>query len=632
MSEGTGEPPTSTVMTSSANYSQVLFNNVSQAYAPDTVLSCSYTVTPQLIPHRRDWIGIFKVGWSTTRDYYTFLWAPPTTGTPGEQPLEQQVVFEAYYLPKEDGEFYQFCYVDSNGGVRGASTPFRFQSLTINSLETDLLVITTQEQVEQGLQEKEQLQREVDKQSETIGILQAELEDRLLELRRLRDSSNELGKTMKMLKQEREEEREQWRREREEERKHWETEREGERVLWDREKEAIMAQCGDKQDSLSKTEQESILRQREELQESLVSQQGKMERTLAKVAQLRQEREELRGKTETQEAEITRLTGTVRKLQQDKQQAFEEQRRLQDQIQLLQVDLQSSQKEAVKLSGELRAARAVSEGIEGLRRENRDLKRSLSEREDNMGHGDTENEGLSRQLQELQVQKEQMEQQLRELQGELRAQREQEEQRLRELQGELRAQREQEEQRLRDVGQKAEEAHDQLEYWKKGFEKVKEQGCKVEIQLTEVRQELENRTMEFEILKQEKEELTDENEGLRRDMKRLRQQMSARQPSPQPSISLLYSNPYSIPPVPTTGLYESPDLRYSDPFNTAGAPPAEPQEAVRQCQFCRELFPGISITELDTHEQSHKVCPYCSLLCDPMTQQQFEEHVYSHGD
>ena len=33
----------------------------------------------------------------------------------------------AYYLPKdEDGEYYQMCYIDSAGKMRGASTPFQF--------------------------------------------------------------------------------------------------------------------------------------------------------------------------------------------------------------------------------------------------------------------------------------------------------------------------------------------------------------------------------------------------------------------------------------------------------------------------------------------------------------------------
>lgn len=52
----------------------------------------------------------------------------------------------AYYLPKDDGD-YQFCYVDSNGQVRGASTPFCFENpqdhVLYTSLENDILVIST---------------------------------------------------------------------------------------------------------------------------------------------------------------------------------------------------------------------------------------------------------------------------------------------------------------------------------------------------------------------------------------------------------------------------------------------------------------------------------------------------------
>ena len=52
-----------------------------------------------------------------------------------------------YYLPKEESEFYQFCYIDRLGYVKGASTPFSFQNPVENmdcSMETDLMVVTTQ--------------------------------------------------------------------------------------------------------------------------------------------------------------------------------------------------------------------------------------------------------------------------------------------------------------------------------------------------------------------------------------------------------------------------------------------------------------------------------------------------------
>lgn len=52
----------------------------------------------------------------------------------------------AYHLPKDDGD-YQFCYVDSYGQVRGASTPFCFENpqdhTLYTSLENDILVIST---------------------------------------------------------------------------------------------------------------------------------------------------------------------------------------------------------------------------------------------------------------------------------------------------------------------------------------------------------------------------------------------------------------------------------------------------------------------------------------------------------
>lgn len=46
---------------------------------------------------------------------------------------------EAYYLPKDD-EYYQFCYIDQDGTIRGASVPFQFRAET----EDDILVVTTQ--------------------------------------------------------------------------------------------------------------------------------------------------------------------------------------------------------------------------------------------------------------------------------------------------------------------------------------------------------------------------------------------------------------------------------------------------------------------------------------------------------
>lgn len=53
-----------------------------------------------------------------------------------------------YYLPKDETEFYRFCYVDGAGQLRGASTPFRFrkskQQNAESRLDDNLLIVTTQ--------------------------------------------------------------------------------------------------------------------------------------------------------------------------------------------------------------------------------------------------------------------------------------------------------------------------------------------------------------------------------------------------------------------------------------------------------------------------------------------------------
>ncbi|XP_072105746.1 uncharacterized protein [Mobula birostris] len=85
----------------SSTFAQVIFVNVEKQYTTDVAVKCNYTLTPRITPHKNDWIGIFKVGWSTARDYHTFVWAPLPKQA-GQVEHQQQVTFEAYYLPKDE--------------------------------------------------------------------------------------------------------------------------------------------------------------------------------------------------------------------------------------------------------------------------------------------------------------------------------------------------------------------------------------------------------------------------------------------------------------------------------------------------------------------------------------------------
>uniref|UniRef100_A0A8C8VE91 Calcium-binding and coiled-coil domain-containing protein 2 n=1 Tax=Pelusios castaneus TaxID=367368 RepID=A0A8C8VE91_9SAUR len=187
MDEAFDEPPTSAVFLDNCHFSQVIFNNVEKFYVPGGDITCYYTLTQQITPRRKDWVGIFRVGWKTTREYYTFMWAPLLSDLKSDSVLQQQIQFRAYYLPKDD-EYYQFCYVDQEGLVRGASVPFQFRAET----EDDILVVTTQGEVEEIEQQNKDLLKENKELKESCMCLQKQNLDLQEQLQRAQEKMKEL--------------------------------------------------------------------------------------------------------------------------------------------------------------------------------------------------------------------------------------------------------------------------------------------------------------------------------------------------------------------------------------------------------------------------------------------------------
>uniref|UniRef100_A0A3B4ABA7 UBZ1-type domain-containing protein n=1 Tax=Periophthalmus magnuspinnatus TaxID=409849 RepID=A0A3B4ABA7_9GOBI len=166
-----------------SNFAHVIFQNVGKSYLPHAALECHYTLTQFIKPHPKDWVGIFKVGWSTARDYYTFLWSPLPENYVEGTAVNRTVVFQGYYVPNDDGEFYQFCYVTHKGEIRGASTPFQFRAnspteeelLTVeDECNSDILVVTTKAGFLE--QKMEEVQREKEELVKNMTVLQKQKE------------------------------------------------------------------------------------------------------------------------------------------------------------------------------------------------------------------------------------------------------------------------------------------------------------------------------------------------------------------------------------------------------------------------------------------------------------------------
>ncbi|XP_051926291.1 tax1-binding protein 1 homolog A isoform X1 [Hippocampus zosterae] len=193
-------PGSSVSIMETSNFAHVIFQNVGKSFLPQAPLECRYTLTPYITPHPKDWVGIFKVGWSTARDYYTFLWSPmPEKYEPGST-VHRTVVFQGYYVPKSDGEFYQFCYVTHGGDIRGASTPFQFRSatpteelLTVSEDDSnsDILVVTTKTGLLERVEEAQQERRELLKAMRLLQEEKQQLQDEQKRLSREREQERE---------------------------------------------------------------------------------------------------------------------------------------------------------------------------------------------------------------------------------------------------------------------------------------------------------------------------------------------------------------------------------------------------------------------------------------------------------
>ncbi|XP_051914006.1 calcium-binding and coiled-coil domain-containing protein 1 isoform X1 [Hippocampus zosterae] len=104
----------------------VEFRNVGCSYFPQSRVDCHYTLSSLHTWASSDWIGLFKVGWSSVKDYHTFVWAPAPANYEERTEVNCCVQFQASYLPNPSAQEYEFVYIDAKGEVCSRSSKFTF--------------------------------------------------------------------------------------------------------------------------------------------------------------------------------------------------------------------------------------------------------------------------------------------------------------------------------------------------------------------------------------------------------------------------------------------------------------------------------------------------------------------------
>lgn len=297
-----------------SNFAHVIFQNVGKSYLPHAALECHYTLTQFIAPHPKDWVGIFKVGWSTARDYYTFLWSPLPENYVEGTAVNRTVVFQGYYVPNDDGEFYQFCYVTHKGEIRGASTPFLFRAnspteeelLTVeDECNSDILVVTTK-----------------------AGFLEQKME----EVQREKD---ELVKNMTLLQNQKEQ--------------------------LEAEKEAMLKESEQEKESyaLLKRENQDIQNSSQAVQEEKEEVKRRLEEAMSRVIQLEEDLIGVTQKGLQKETELDSLRDKVKKLTTEKDVLESHLKNEKDEKELYKIHLKNRELENTKLSAELQMLKSV---------------------------------------------------------------------------------------------------------------------------------------------------------------------------------------------------------------------------------------------------------------------------------
>ncbi|KAG8010130.1 Tax1-binding protein 1-like protein B [Nibea albiflora] len=212
-----------------SNFAHVIFQNVGKSYLPHAALECHYTLTQFIKPHPKDWVGIFKAGTAPLTIGGFGAPGPSISGSDEHlkycscrlfvhrSPMYKIFTYfplpvRRYYVPNDDGEFYQFCYVTHKGEIRGASTPFQFRAnspsedelLTVeDECNSDILVVTTKAGFLE--QKMEEAQREKDELVKNMALLQQEKEQLEAEKESLQKECEQEKETCAQLRRENQE-------------------------------------------------------------------------------------------------------------------------------------------------------------------------------------------------------------------------------------------------------------------------------------------------------------------------------------------------------------------------------------------------------------------------------------------
>lgn len=298
------------------------------SYFPQSRVECHYSISSQHSWASNDWIGLFKVGWSSVRDYHTFVWALAPSSYKEGNDVNCCVHFQAGYLPGPSAEQYQFVYVDGKGEVCSQSAAFTF------SAPKPLEELVTLEEGEPGHEEGEDMLMVIPRAELLQGRLQECLKERAELLQALEAAERSRGRERESTERTRE--------------------------AWEKKQEELEREISELQEELrrSREQVEELKKKREEMESLVVSVQEEKQALMAKKAsgeeRISQLEEDIRLLTQRgleRETDLERLKERAKKVSAQKKEEENERKSLK-------VKLEQTEKELHSLSTEFQSLRS----------------------------------------------------------------------------------------------------------------------------------------------------------------------------------------------------------------------------------------------------------------------------------
>jgi hypothetical protein len=101
-------------------------------YPEGKPVECLFRLNGSFKVEPTDFIGIFKVGVSSPREFYTQMPVPMEMYRSLEKVTSGKLIFTPEHLPKCDGELYQFVYVADGRYIRAQSIPFTLKRVGVS--------------------------------------------------------------------------------------------------------------------------------------------------------------------------------------------------------------------------------------------------------------------------------------------------------------------------------------------------------------------------------------------------------------------------------------------------------------------------------------------------------------------